>query len=323
MSTFLTLFFNSSSSVAPEQKQESVSVPVPVPVPVQEQVQEQEQEQDPTVKLDTFVSKLYNEYPSINTWTGSCYSDHNIEYPCGSDESSQCNEEGICRCGEIRDFRWVHPISLHSFTIECFDDEIGSRKSSKLTLDQKYQLVQSNFLNQRIFFTLCKNRVKKSSCEFNDPKLNGLILDYEIENDYYGQELKYELSRKLLCEYDSMEKSISNLLKLENPQFPQKHVVFEGLEEIPICSLGYTNPEHFKRCFDEDVYPEYEGVDCIVEKCENKKSNSYKYKLIDGYHRLASAKKRGDTSVLVVIVSTRPMDPYDEDTDNCDEIAKM
>ena len=112
---------------------------------------------------------------------------------------------------------------------------------------------------------------------------------------YYGEELQVDCFIKP-CLYAKLADGI-NLPELLHREYGNnlQDISLLEIKEIDPKIIEIPNQVHYQKCMDEDIYDWYHGIIAICS------FNNNKYKLKDGYHRLASAIKRGDISVKIIV----------------------
>jgi hypothetical protein len=76
---------------------------------------------------------------------------------------------------------------------------------------------------------------------------------------------------------------------------------FENVIQLDAKDIIIPNRSHYDQCTTDDLYQHHQGIVCIVRKTIA--ATGDKYYLVDGYHRLASVIKRGDSDIDVILLS--------------------
>lgn len=97
----------------------------------------------------------------------------------------------------------------------------------------------------------------------------------------------------------TLREAIGNGLSSIHPDYQLYD--FQEIKEIPIAKIQIPDTPHFQQCCQEDWYPGYDGIACAVEDA----NPDGQYRLIDGYHLLASIQNRGQETVSVIILKSK------------------
>jgi len=224
----------------------------------------------------------------------------NVDYDYYSScEEYGCNEEGICRCGEISNTSIklvnVGKISNEIYSL-YFDDSVSTKRNAVI---QSLWGITTELNKYTIDRILRLNKIwMPENWEVN------------ISNGYYGQEIEEvvfvsDFAKKLESEIEfalsinSKKELIYHLLKLEYGEVLDKlqDSKFEVLT-IKRSDIIFGNNNHFQNVLKEDLdhYSDknYSGIRGIVNKSREK------FKLIDGYHRCS---KTENEFVRVIVAS--------------------
>jgi hypothetical protein len=125
------------------------------------------------------------------------------------------------------------------------------------------------------------------------------MIEPHLECDYYGE---YFTGWQSFIADKIREKcngglSLSKLLLYEYGANPlNDRIEFDNVVQVDPATITIPHQDHFDRCVQADVYPEYVGIVaiCTIEQ------NNHRLVLRDGYHRLASQMKRNVPSVLII-----------------------
>lgn len=211
------------------------------------------------------------------------------EYGYESDCSlSGCNEEGICRCSIIVDFK-ITEINLIDFSNliyrKYFNNDITTKRKNAITfLLQGYEHKSTN-----IYFI---NRI----LTINDV-WNPVNWDFEIINGYYGQEIgrltmltnsfqnvKSQIDTVLNLE--SFKDKLFFTLELENGKIldslNDKNFTIEKIKEK---DLHFGNKKHYNTVLDKNL-SHYKKIDWKNIPKGLAILDGDKYRIIDGHHRI-------------------------------------
>lgn len=213
--------------------------------------------------------------------------DYDATYDC---ENSFCNEEGICRCSTIHDAR-VTEIDLVSLSEYFYHKlmDIGSKSGKR---DSSINDILYGGKNVDLYFI---NRILTINKVYN-------TYNWEVETcgGYYGDEIE----NVSLSNFEKVISECNHLLSIDNLSDKVRYIlkleynkVLDSLKdkEFEIITINksdinfdLSNQKHLKLINNKDLsfykdYPYYCGI--------VKRSGS-KFKIIDGYHRLSTVKKR-------------------------------
>lgn len=200
--------------------------------------------------------------------------------------------DGICRCYSIESVNFTKGTCMEVnmgiadnilWSITPLSQWLGAITQH---IDQKQVALVAYYLN-RLTSIMIREGVVNGTYEY--------LLEPSWTGGYYGDEftgfstaipdlIKSKLSNKFV---------LSDLLELE--YHVKENVTLMDIVDVHITDINIPNPVHFQKCLQEDLYPEYTGIIAICTPLGSK------YTLKDGYHRLASAKLRGDAVVKVIV----------------------
>jgi hypothetical protein len=225
--------------------------------------------------------------------------DYGWETSC---EEFGCNEEGICRCGVIVDFR-LSNINVQDLTKLIYKKLFNNTKAIRrinnihsLLNDYEHESINCYFINR----VLTINKI------WSEENWNFTIL-----NGYYGQEvgeirMKEEVFERVnsqlqqILNLDTLEDKTTLSLKFENGFHLEtlKGKKFT-LNTISKSELFFANPNHLEKTKLEDLshykdYHYYKYPFGIVIK------EGDKYRVIDGHHRIL---KNDIKNYLLIIAS--------------------
>jgi hypothetical protein len=216
-------------------------------------------------------------------------------YSC---EESGCNEEGICRCGYITN-TYLYKVDVSAIVTniysEIFDNSISTKRNNAINSLWDISEDIEKYTIDRI---LRVNKVWKP--EFWDINVTGGYYGQEVDEVVLIEDIVQKLNSQLekAFDIDNLTERIEYLLNLENG------FILEDIKDkkyrvvvIDIDDIVFTNSEHKSRVLIEDLehYSDrnYKGIRGIVKK------DGFKFKLIDGYHRLSKTENKL-VKVLVV-----------------------
>ena len=228
--------------------------------------------------------------------------DYSYNYNC---EDSGCNEEGICRCGSVED---EHLKSVDTEKIiKLISDRIFI---NDITVERDYKISEAlgDGISKEIdFYTL--DRVCRILKIWNN-------LEISIEAGYYGDEvggifLFNKFSEKLTenlskaFSTQSLKERVELLLKLEYGELIDlvKDKTWSVIE-INIDEVDMGNKNYFDKVLKElkvkDNYSNYDTgkIQGVVV------NSSGKFRLIDGYHRIAKLKRTNYKGLVKVLVGS-------------------
>ena len=240
----------------------------------------------------------------------SFYYNLNVEYNTNYDcNSFGCDEERICRCGEIQDAE-ITNINITKIVDVIYEDIFGPVDKASIR-DSKLSYLLEGFGKEMDLYTI--DRILRKYKVYDTS-------NWEIEtvSGYYGQEIgdvtiKTDLAKKLeekifeALSIDTLTERVEYLLNLEYGSIlPElKDTVYEILE-VNTDDLVFGSESNKKSSlkeiekfwtkvwgyhYDDRNYRDYLIKGVVIEK-------DGKYRVIDGYHRcLATAKKK--SKVLV------------------------
>ena len=222
---------------------------------------------------------------------------YDTSYSC---EESGCNQEGICRCGEIQ-YEVITSIDVSKMSKKIYDSIFDNSISTKRNNIINSVLGDINVDIER--YTI--DRILRSHKIWNPAKWT-----IKIGNGYYGQEVdsitmrqdviqNLETDLEKAFEITDLTKRIEFLLELENGFILDdlKRSTY-SIETIDINDVIFGNKEHHKKVKSKDLdfYSDrnYNGIRGIVQK------KGDKWKIIDGYHRLSKTENK---MVKVIVCS--------------------
>jgi hypothetical protein len=198
---------------------------------------------------------------------------------------SGCTCEDYCRCGRI--------VNTRVNDLDCSKvNYISERilKETDLHLDDKDLAL---FIVQRL--AVC-NKI-----------YSGGIWEVSICGGYYGQEIgdvniDISTSHKLegeIKECFALKTITEQMLFLLKKEYGYVLPVLEdkeaAIKKVALKNVVLGNDEYYRKLGDSNLYARYKGI-CGVVIAINKK-----YRLIDGYHRINSAKQENLRSVDLIV----------------------
>jgi hypothetical protein len=238
-----------------------------------------------------------------------CYDlkiESNIRYEC---ESYGCNEEGICRCGQI-DKTKIKNINITSIVYKIYEDIYGPEdKSAKR--DNKLSYLLEGFGKEMNIYTI--DRILRIHKVY-DP-INWVV---EVQGGYYGQEIgdviiNDDLAKKLeekifeALSIDSLTKRVEYLLNLEYgsilPELQDSLYEILDVEKDDLHFGSISNKKNtlkeiensstktYGYFYDDRNYGKDSIKGVVIEK-------DGKYRVVDGYHRCL-ASERNHLKVLI------------------------
>ena len=211
----------------------------------------------------------------------NCEYDYSNSRDC---EDHGCNEEGICRCGRIEDFE-IKSVELNNIA-NCIGDNLAENDEF------------TRYCIDRIFHALKLWDISK--------------WDYSIEHGYYGQEIEWVKigndTRSLL--YDAIlevmtaktnKEKLFSVLKLEYGYVLDTLAQFDNWEiiKVPVKQIRAGAIKHYVK-LDAEIVKTYDKYELPIGICI-KGLKTPKYRLMDGYHRYASAVNRKVEEVKVIV----------------------
>lgn len=213
----------------------------------------------------------------------NCEYDYSTSNDC---EDHGCNEEGICRCGRIEDFE-IKSVELNDVANIVGNDLAENDEFTRYCID-------------RIFHALKLWDVSK--------------WDYSIEHGYYGQEIEWiKIDSDVRVElYDAIlevmtaktnKDKLFSVLKLEYGHVLDILESFDnwGIVRVPVDQIRAGATKHYVR-LDSKIVKTYDKYELPIGVCI-KGLKTPKYRLIDGYHRYASAVNRKVKEVKIIVNS--------------------
>lgn len=220
--------------------------------------------------------------------------EYNTENSC---EESGCNDEGICRCGQIIN-QEVQKVHISQIVGKIYDLLFDNTKMTKR--NNKINQVLYGVTDELDFYTI--DRILRSNKIWEDYQWN-----IKVSGGYYGQEidgvfLEESVTRKIESQiyeafsYIDIKSRVEWLLKLEYgdllPELENKEwkVIRVNKSDIILGSSGHLEGVS-KKDLEHYSTKNYAGIRGVaIEK-------SGKYRLIDGYHRVTSS---GNDLLLIV-----------------------
>ena len=247
---------------------------------------------------------------------------HDSDYNC---DEAGCNDEGICRCGVIRNVTAKIDNAYKAFGVLCKTEHL---EASKLNYSFLTKLMDTRIPVEQFFNDVIHTQ------DFY------LELDYEISGGYYGEELGYIYLDNEIYLLDEFNKALFNVFKRypsENIEtdvneqnsfvldlirisltLSNKGIVIPELEKVNkfylhnmnlkqiLRNILIPNPSHMKRILEDDPRDVYVFNNVIRTK------NPYivgillkdgkELKLIDGYHRYLAIVLCGLTRTVSYLV---------------------
>jgi hypothetical protein len=214
---------------------------------------------------------------------------YDTHYSC---HESGCNEEGICRCGEII-YEVITEVDISKITNKIYDSIFDKSISTK-----RHNLINSvlwGITDDIEKYTI--DRILRVNKIWNTSKW-----EIKICNGYYGQEvesvnLRQDIVEKLenhlenALSISNLTERIEFLLSIENGWILDeiKDSTY-SVEEINKDDIIFGNLEHYKKVQRQDLefYSDknYKGIRAIVKK------DGDKWKIVDGYHRLSKTENK-------------------------------
>jgi len=225
------------------------------------------------IMIKTYMD--HNDYKNLLLNFLASYSSYiDIPEDCyNREDETDCEQFGcdyICRCLRIT----VSDIHLTSNARWNIYQQLKSIWNQMYKLDDL-----STYYADRILSILCRN-------------LKDDDIEADIQHGYYGDEFN---GFKIIFDTSLLQGpvTISKILEGEYG-YCDKEYVPVSIEKVSTNQINVHNIRHLNNA-DTQMYADYDGISCVVKKLGTK------YSLIDGYHRLAAAKKTGiDIKVLVV-----------------------
>ena len=215
------------------------------------------------------------------------YVDYSYTYDC---ENYGCDEEGICRCGSIKN-ECIESVDISLIVKKIYDDFFEQGKAAN----------RNNTINEVLYgigkdidiYTI--DRIIRSYKIWENENW-----DIEVEGGYYGQEVndvkikesvadKIEEELLIVFSLPSLKEKIEYLLKVEYgkilPEITDCNYKFITIDKDDII---FSTEKHLDKVMkkDLDFYSDknYNGIRGIVKKSGDK------WRVIDGYHRIFSTK---------------------------------
>lgn len=203
-------------------------------------------------------------------------------------DSSGCTCDDYCRCSILTNIR-IDEYSYPNWSYLIVKDALS--KLMNIDVNEEFNVYEVSDIGKYYIFRtlslLIRDAIKKDSFDH--------LFHAYGEGGYYGEELRVDsFIREQLFQALKDGIDLPQLLYREygNNLFD---IEFIEVKEIDPKTIDIPNKLHFQKCLDEDIYDWYHGIVAICS------FNNNKYKVKDGYHRLASAIKRGDTSVKIIV----------------------
>jgi hypothetical protein len=223
------------------------------------------------------------------------YLDYNNHYSC---EDSGCNEEGICRCGEIDNIEIVS-VNISDVVNKIYNIYFDGSVSSKRNITiQSIWGITPELIKYAIDRILRVNKIWSPLC-----------WDISVVGGYYGQEIgevfiindiasKLEDELEFALNIESKRDLIHYLLKLEYGKIlPELEGDFEVIT-VHRDNIIFRNNKHFNNVIKEDMEyysdKKYHGIRGIVIQ------NDDKFRLIDGYHRCSKTENETVRVLLAI-----------------------
>lgn len=133
---------------------------------------------------------------------------------------------------------------------------------------------------------------------------------YHLTDDYYAQDVSsITLKPSIATEVD---KSLKHMVSLKDSKMieytlnlefkrvlPEVHNREWGIRMVHKDSLYFTNQTLYKKCLEEDL-SYLDNYKLPRALCVKEKGPKPRYRVIDGYHRLAASIKNGDDRCLII-----------------------
>lgn len=225
--------------------------------------------------IKTRKKKSKNFIPLIKNqnfeFSDSVNYDYDTIYYC---EESNCNEEGICRCSTIENIRVTK-----YYPMKLTDEIIGKQCINDMIL--RYCIER-----------YCQHKIS--------------IKDIEIEKSsgYYGEEISSilinekhaNILEKMLEEDPKI--SLRNCLIDEYGYFlPQLENLNPVVKNVDIDNIDIPNKKHAET-LNSELYSNQPDFKLPIAICQKV---NYKYRLIDGYHRISDFKRYSKSKILKII----------------------
>lgn len=228
--------------------------------------------------------ELKMELKLTNNFLESLEIDYILEYSC---LKSGCIDEGICRCGQIKDIS-IKKVNLNLVTNSIYNQIFdGNQKQTK-----RNNLITEIIYGGKEVDLYCINRILSINQVWNPDNW-----EIKVEKGFYTQiikevSIKEDLFRKIENEISSIQlkklsEKIKFLLNLEYGFLPQS-LSESNFEIIKInkndIDWKKTNANHLQNIQRFNYYEDYSLIRGIVKK-EGKK-----FTIIDGYNRINSVR---------------------------------
>lgn len=214
-------------------------------------------------------------------------------------ESSGCNDDGICRCGEINNAH-ITSVDIESIANSIYSIYFPDDKSTK----------RNNTINTILYGAgkeidlYCIDRILRSYKIYNKDNW-----DISVIRGYYGEEIgdvliSQSLAVKIQHDIDklftlqSLNEKINFILEIEYGYLlPELKGKSYEVVEISKKDVVFGQEGHYKKIqtYDLDHYLDvnYSGIKGLVIESNGK------YRVIDGYHRLYKTTKDKVKVILV------------------------
>jgi hypothetical protein len=208
--------------------------------------------------------------------------DFDYEYDCQGDEDSSCAQEGICRCGRITSWK-----ILSVDPREIIKDILQDNSFSKIK-------------------AYCVDRIIRRSGWVDTNRWT-----LKIEGGYYGEEVDAAYPYKELAEevaaaitvLDSLNdnEAVEHVLRLEYGHLlPKLENRIWVDTKVYLGDVFISQPRHFDNLNKEQLEYYYKNISLSAGPIAICLQDGDKYRLVDGYHRIAAATKMQLSEVTII-----------------------
>ena len=231
--------------------------------------------------------KGYNFLLNVDFYYNGTEVNYNTSYSC---EESGCDQEGICRCGQIVDEQIVY-VDLSIIVRKVYDEFFDDVDTKTINRDNKINQVLYGTGKDFDYYTI--DRILRISKIWNKN-----IWDIEVGGGWYGQEIdsvklqgtiasKLETQIYEALSINSFTERMEYLIKLEYGNvLPELEDCSYEIIQVKKEDLILGSESNIKSVKDEMLinglkhYEDYNGIKGLVLQKGNK------YRVLDGYHRI-------------------------------------